>query len=432
MYKDHLRCRACGWGQAINPGGIKSAPSTERLKPVFDLGLQPLANDFSEPGGQHAGFAPLKVMLCPQCSLAQLSVVVDTSILYRHYLYVTSASRTMQEHFETIAQEMALEAGSKRLLEIGSNDGALLDFLSGRGWQVMGVDPAQNLCAKAKENGMDVVCDFWGKQSGASLAGFKPGIVLARHVFCHVDDWRDFIRGLELVATDDTLICIEVPWVQDLLDKGEFDTIYHEHTSYLSVKAVSALLQESRFRLHKVIHMPIHGGALFLMLRVKGHEAPPHKSVSEFMNREECGEEKWKVFDYEATVKLRSLLNLVYRFRDQGKRVVGYGASAKSTVWINACKFTRNQIEAVYDCTVEKLFRCIPGTDIPIVHEGGFYVDGPDYAICFAWNFREEILAKQAKWLKSGGKFIFPHPSIEVVGADGPVPIELATAPAGV
>jgi novobiocin biosynthesis protein NovU/D-mycarose 3-C-methyltransferase len=101
-------------------------------------------------------------------------------------------------------------------------------------------------------------------------------------------------------------------------------------------------------------------------------------------------------------------------------------------VWINACRFTRNQIEAVYDCTTEKLYRCIPGSDIPIAHEGGFYVDGPDYAVCFSWNFREEILAKQAKWLKSGGKFIFPHPSIEVVGADGPILFELATVPAGV
>jgi SAM-dependent methyltransferase len=417
MYLEHRTCRACGYGQPITPGGIKSAPSTEKLLPVFDLGVQPLANDFTRPEDEKSGFAPLKVLFCPRCSLAQLSVVVKPEILYRNYLYVTSPSATMREHLENIAQGMALEAGSKRLLEIGSNDGAFLDYLQTRGWQVMGVDPANNLCAKAKEKGIDMVCDFFGADSGARLSGFKPGIVLARHVFCHIDDWRDFIRGLELVSTDETLVCIEVPYVADLLSKGEFDTIYHEHTSYLTIKALSALLAESRFRLQHIMHVTIHGGALFIMLRVKGHEAPPDKSVSQFLNSEECGEDAWEKFQKAAWAKIRELRNFVRTFRDSGKRVVGYGASAKSTVWINACGFTRKDIEAVYDGTAEKQFRFIPGTDIPIVHEGAFYADGADYAVMFCWNFCDEVIQKQRKWLQGGGQFIVPHPEIRLVSA---------------
>jgi len=423
MYHDHLVCRACSYGPTINPGGIKSAPSTEKLVPVFDLGIQPLANDFARAGEERSGFAPLKVLLCPRCNLAQLSVVVRPEILYRNYLYVTSPSETMQRHFDTIAQGMAREAGSKRLLEIGSNDGAFLEYLTLRGWQVMGVDPAENLCKQAKDKGLTVVPEFFGAAAGASLAGFKPGIILARHVFCHVDDWRDFIRGLELVSTDDTLVCIEVPYAADLLEKGEFDTIYHEHTSYLTIKAMSALLAESRFRLHHVMHLPIHGGALFIMLRVKGHEAPPDKSVSQFLNGEDCGEEAWTRFRVKSFAKVNDLRDLVLRLRKEVKRVVGYGASAKSTVWINSCGFNRKDIEGVYDCTIEKQYRTIPGTDIPIVHEGAFYADGADYAIMFAWNFADEVIHKQQKWLKSGGAFIVPHPEIRIVSDKSSLPV---------
>jgi methylation protein EvaC len=133
------------------------------------------------------------------------------------------------------------------------------------------------------------------------------------------------------------------------------------------------------------------------------------------MNREECGEDKWRSFAIASENKIDQLRSMVRELREQGKRVVGYGASAKSTVWINACRFTRNQIEAIYDCTTEKLYRCIPGTDIPIAHEGAFYVDGPDYAILFSWNYTLEILQKQKKWLASGGQFILPHPDIRLI-----------------
>jgi hypothetical protein len=146
------------------------------------------------------------------------------------------------------------------------------------------------------------------------------------------------------------------------------------------------------------------------------------------MAREECGQEEWSKFSLGAEDKISCLRTMVRELRAAGKRVAGYGASAKSTVWINACGFRRTEIEAVFDCTPEKLYRNIPGTDIPVMHEGAFFVDGPDYAICFAWNFMDEIVAKNQKWLKAGGKFICPHPLIQIIGAQGVVPFELELA----
>lgn len=415
MYRALIRCRACGYGPPIVADGIKVEKSSLRLKTVFDLGIQPLANDFTKEGGEHAGFAPLKVQLCPQCSLAQLSVVVRPDLLYHHYRYVTSQSETMKAHFETIRRLIETETSGRRLLEIGSNDGFLLQWFGERGYQVFGVDPAENLCKKAKEAGLNVRAAFWDRRIAEELKPKLPQVILARHVFCHIDDWREFVLALDMVCGRDTIICIEVPYVGDLLRKGEFDTVYHEHTSYLSIKALAALLKDTNLAIHRVEPLEIHGGALFIMLRRKDTDRYPHKTASQFLNREECGEEAWREFDIRAHGKIGALQSFVNCARTNGKRVVGYGASAKSTVWVNACQFDRRHLDYITDTTAEKLYTFSPGTDIPIVHVSTFATDQPDYAICFAWNFFEEIRAKEKLFAKGGGKWIIPHPEIKVI-----------------
>lgn len=420
MYKTVSVCRACGLGSGGPPTLKESAAagppqSSAKLQKVFSLGLQPLANDFCTGQEEQAGFAPLEVMLCPNCSNAQLSVVVNPQILYSKYRYVTSTSQTMREHFDRILSMLPLASRSMKFLEIGSNDGLFLKFLKDHGHQIYGVDPAANLCEKARKAGLDVCCDFWGEQVGREVACWRPDFIIARHVFCHVENWAGFIKGLEAVAEPETLICIEVPYVQDLLKKGEFDTIYHEHTSYFSVKAMAHLLAASSLRLHRIDSLTIHGGALMVQLRHRDSVCPPDKSVSATLNSEECGAEAWREFDFKCHAKIGALQSFVDQARTNGKTVVGYGASAKSTVWINACRFTRKQISFITDTTAEKLYRFSPGTDIPIVDEGALTRDLPDYAICFAWNYLPEILEKEKIFLSKGGKFIVPHPDIKVV-----------------
>lgn len=409
MYSIHSYCRACGYA---NPGaeGIKSGPGSKLIE-VFDLGIQPLANDFCKTGQECAGYAPLKVLLCPNCSLAQLSVTVRPDILYSHYSYVTSPSETMLDHFNKLITDVESETKGKSVVEIGSNDGRLLKVMQDKGYSVFGVDPAENLAKIARENGVLTKIGFFGQHLAEEIP--KCDIVIARHVFCHVDDWKDFVRGLELISLPNTVICIEVPYVGDMLKNCEFDTIYHEHLSYLSIRSINALLEDSNLRLHRIIRYPIHGGALLLMLTTREFHHLPHTSVHEF--RENIGTFEWADFSEEAQCQIDRLKAAVKTLISQKKRVAALGASAKSTVWINACGFTRKEINFIADNTHQKQWTFSPGSDIPIVDEGAILRDLPDYVVVFCWNYREEILRK-FKWARSKGvKFIFPVPKIETV-----------------
>lgn len=409
MYHPHTCCRACGYAK---PGaeGIKSGPGSKLIE-VFDLGVQPLANDFCKTGQECAGYAPLKVLLCPNCSLAQLSVTVRPDILYSHYSYVTSPSETMLAHFNKLITDIESESKGKSVVEIGSNDGRLLKIMQDKGYSVFGVDPAENLAKIARQNGVLTKIGFFGQHLAEEIP--KCDIVIARHVFCHVDDWHDFVRGLELISLPNTIICIEVPYVGDMLKKCEFDTIYHEHLSYLSIRSINALLENTSLRLHRIMWYPIHGGALLLMLTTKEFKNLPHISVSEF--KENIGTFEWADFSEEAQCQIGRLKAAVKTLIAQKKRVAALGASAKSTVWINACGFTRKEINFIADNTPQKQWTFSPGSDIPIVDEGAILRDLPDYVVVFCWNYREEILSKFALARSKGVKFIFPVPKIETV-----------------
>lgn len=406
MYTLHTHCRACGYAKS-GAQGIK-ASNDERLIEVFDLGVQPLANDFCHSSDERAGCAPLKVLFCPRCSLAQLSVVVRPDILYTKYSYVTSPSQMMHAHFEALLSDIASETDGKAVMEIGSNDGKLLGFLQNNGYSVLGVDPADNLCDVARHMGVPTHTGFFGEVLSRRLP--LSDIIIARHVFCHVDDWSDFMRAIEKCSHPDTLICIETPYVGDLLKKCEFDTIYHEHLSYLSLKAVDFLLKDSCLRIHKVIRYPIHGGAIMLMLRRKDSEVTSGKGEMDNFTTED-----WADFRMEAEDQIGRLKATVKTLLAQGKRIAGLGASAKSTVWVNACGFTRKEISFIADNTPQKQWTVSPGTDIPISDEGDILRDLPDYVIMWAWNYRDEILEKFSPAREQGVKFIVPVPKIEIV-----------------
>lgn len=377
---------------------------------MLDLGIQPLANDFCKDGELRAGYAPLKVLYCPRCSLAQLSVVVDPSILYRHYCYVTSPSNMMQEHFLKIIFDIQSETDLTRVLEIGSNDGRLLSLMQSQGFFVMGVDPAENLAESARSNGVATQIGFFGEDLARILPKFD--IIIARHVFCHVDNWRDFVAGLEEVAHANTLICIEVPYARDTLDKGEFDQIYHEHLSFMSMRSMQTLLEPTSLFVHKVHHYSIHGGALMIMIR--------HKEFRGEINKESIPSDsipatEWIDLSRKSHDQINRLKGTVEDLVAKGKRVAGLGASAKSTVWISACGFSRKHIGFIADSTPQKQYTYSPGTDIPVIDEGAILRELPDYVVLFAWNYREEILEKFSLARSKGVKFIIPVPEIQIV-----------------
>ena len=760
MYHLRTHCRACGYAK---PGaqGIKSA-ATENLIEVFSLGVQHLANDFCKDGEARAGCAPLKILYCPRCSLAQLSVVVDPEIMYAHYSYVTSPSAMMRDHFKELMNDIVEEAPhAKTVLEIGSNDGRLLSTMKSHGYMVQGVDPAENLAAIARAAGVPTTSGFFGEDMARTFPA--QDIIIARHVFCHVDDWGNFIRGLEALCHKETLICIEVPYVGDMLNKCELDqclppgqkivtdsgfleienvnigqkvlthrgtfevvtntftrsycgkvaeisiygqnvplvvtpehpifvdrngqsnfiearklrvgdrllkpvirevihqktisvihpgsgykgisktdflvneslakimgfymaegwyyeckegcaqvefafgksesekclaeecakailefgakanvrwkrfgwhvltyghmarllhrelgtgaaskrvpswmflesksiienflwayirgdgyvyrdghywrastvssqiaqgvallanklgfstsvnfgkplglrricknpswsyltkppidilirlkhskkiktycdndyqygllkgvtlrdysgtvhnievdkdssyvcahgavhNCYHEHLSFLSIKAMEHLLKGGALKIHRIKQYAIHGGAIVLMLRTTGTTAIPSTSVW----TDDFTVDDWRQFSVRAKDQIDRLRVTVSTLVAQGKRVAGLGASAKSTVWINACGFTRREVAFISDNTPKKQYTFSPGTDIPIIDEGAILRDLPDYVILWAWNYRSEVLSKFATARGAGVKFIIPVPKIEV------------------
>ncbi len=403
MYKLHTTCRACG---------------SQFLVPVFSLGVQPLANDFCKEGQPRQGQAPLSVLFCETCRLAQLSVVVAPEVLYKNYAYVTSDSETMKQHFAALVKDLIDEQDPGPVVEIGSNNGALLKYLSGCGFtNSVGIEPAKNLAMEANADGVLTINDFLTPESAeeAKSSCGKVSFVLARHCFCHADSWVRIVDSLEVLADKDTLIAIEVPYLPDQIAKVSFDQCYHEHLSYLSLHAMAALLDGSDLAIHKVIKYPIHGGCVLVMLRRKDSGRPQDPSVNEFMEQENITADTWREFAAEAHAQIHKLGLLIKSLRDAGKTVCGYGASAKSTVWLNACRFTRKDIAFITDTTVAKQYCVSPGTDIPVTDPGALLREMPDYCILFAWNFAEEVLKKEALYREKGGKFIIPVPHIRIV-----------------
>lgn len=399
MYKPHTICRAC---------------ENDQLVEVFDLGIQPLANAFTLPGAESPGYAPLKVLFCPRCTLSQLSVVVRPDILYSNYHYVTSRSRTMQDHFAELWAEIINQQHCvASVVEIGSNDGHFLQFCKERGVEaVVGIDPAENLKPSTSDTGIFSICGLFDAVSANIARTSMPGVdvIVARHVFAHVDDWQGFVKNLDVLAGKETLIVIEVPDVSDLLSKVELDTIYHEHLSYVSVESVRTLLEHTPFHIHDVKYFPIHGGAMVLMLRRNDSSVTPNSPGYRIINQE-----MWQIFKSSALSSISLLKLKVLDLIRSGKSVCGFGASAKSTVWISACGFSRKEIKFICDCTPQKQGRLSPGTDITIVPESALMERWADYYIIWAWNFAPEIITRNKAYLEAGGHFIIPGKKIEIV-----------------
>jgi hypothetical protein len=391
-------CRACG-----NP----------KLVEVFSLGKQPLANNFTNRG-EAAETYPLEVRFCEVCSNAQLSIVIDPKVLYStNYPYITSRSETMHQHFGNLWSAICHECQFEPLsvLEVGANDGYFLEWCKQHGAEsVLGIDPAQNLQPDHAATGVISICGMFDEATAAMAHTAMPSVsvIVARHVFAHVDDWQSFMKNLDTLANRDTLVCIEVPYLVDTLARCEWDQTYHEHLSYVTIKAMAALLDHSTFRLQKVIRFPVHGGSIVIFIRRKDHPSEPDSSVQSFMFGEHITLDDWRKFSDLAHAKIKRLAGLV-KMAYASSKIVGFGASAKSTVWVSACGFTARDINFICDSTPQKQGKFSPGSDIPIVPESELTNAKANMAINFAWNFTECIIAKNQKFIIGGGEFLNPH-----------------------
>jgi hypothetical protein len=411
MIQERTQCRTCG---------------SKNLKFILDLGKTALVNDFLKPEDV-AGYnisLPLRVVLCPDCSLVQLADTVDPKILYSHYAYVTSTSKTMDTHLNKMMTHLLstgrLGSGSK-VLEIASNTGVFLKKFKEQGCDVLGVEPAENIADVALATAIPTRKEFFSAITAKKLKAEwgAADLILGRHVFAHIDDLKDLVAGLAEISHEETLIAFEVPYVVDFFEHTEYDTIYHEHLSYISVRAIEALVEDSPFMLSRVDHYPIHGGSILFHLRHRLSKATPHASVAQAIEKEKsmrlADPVTWEAFAQRVDHIRTELPALLRKLKSQGKRIIGYGASAKGNTLLNTCGITMEELDYIIDNTPFKQNKIAPGSWIPVRPPEMLLKDQPDYALLLAWNFAPEIIKRETEFQKRGGRFILPVPEPKIV-----------------
>jgi SAM-dependent methyltransferase len=390
------------------------------------LGNQPLANSFLKSPDEFADeqFFPLDTVFCESCSLVQIPDVVDPEVLFRHYLYVTGTSETIAKHNLSYARavtDMLWLTKNDLVIEVASNDGSLLRCFQDLGVRTLGVDPATNVAAMARANGVETINEFFNHETAKHIRAERgpAKAVIGNNVLAHVDDTQGFLRGCKEVIGEDGLVIIEMPYLGDLLNRTEYDTIYHEHLCYFSVNSLMRLCESAGLRIARMDHVPIHGGSLRMHA---GHvEVRPTHSAQALDWAEEEKSKGFTSFErYERLTRSversrDSLTELLTRLKAEGKTVAGYGAAAKGNTLLNYCQITTELLPYIVDKNPLKLGMYTPGMHIPVLPVSTLLERQPDYLLILAWNFAEEIMRQQSEYKARGGKFIIPIPEVTVV-----------------
>lgn len=403
-------CRSCG---------------AERLEEVLDLGSTPLANRLltaEELSAPEPTF-PLRVVFCSQCGLVQTTETVDPAILYRDYVYFSSFSDAMLAHARKIADSLStkLNLGSDSLVvEAASNDGYLLQYFVEKRVGVLGIEPARNIAAVARERGVATVDEFFSLELARRLAaeGKSADVFLGNNVLAHAADLNDFAAGVAAMLKPTGVAIFEVPYVRDMITHLEFDTIYHEHLCYYSAIALQRLFARHQLVLFDVERLPIHGGSIRVSFR-HGDPLPTTQRARLLLEEErDWGMDQHAYYASfgEKVVQLReSVRDFVSRRKAEGARLAAYGAAAKGATLLNYCGIGSESIDFVVDRNVHKHGKFMPGVRLPIEPTSRLCERRPDYALLLTWNFADEILAQQADYRAQGGKFVIPVPAVRVV-----------------
>lgn len=411
MNSDAPACRSC---------------SKTGLEPFLALGETPLADrlitpaNLSKPEPRHS----LSVHFCPHCALVQIVETVPPEVLFcDDYPYYSSVSDALARHSRQNAEELIQRRGlgpQNLVVELASNDGYLLRYFVERGVPVLGIDPAEGPAKVARERGIETLCTFFTTDLARELRsqGKQADVILGNNVLAHVADLNGFVAGIKVLLGDRGIAVIEVPYVRDLIDHCEFDTIYHEHLCYYSVTALTHLFKRHGLSLNEVRRVTIHGGSLRLFIE---HEENVGPSVVRLLDEERSlGVDTIGYYrDFAGRVeRLREdLLGLLRGIKREGGRLAAYGAAAKGATMINYVGIGTDLVEYVVDRNIHKHGCYMPGMHLPIHGVDRLVEDMPDFVLLLAWNFADEIMQQQQEYIRRGGRFIIPVPHPRVAPA---------------
>ncbi len=401
--KTNTHCRMC---------------KNKNLKLFFDLGETALANSFlpKEALDKPEPKYPLRVFFCENCGLSQLVDVVEPEILFKNYVYFSSGMPVLPEHFKNYSEEVVnsfMKSKDDLVVEIGSNDGLLLNAIKNFGARVLGVDPAKNIAKIANERGVETIAEFFNeKLAGEIVKKYgKAKVIIGNNVVAHINDHHDLIRGISNLLEDDGVFIFEVPYLVDMFENYTFDTIYHEHLSYLSVKPLTKLFNQFGMELFDVKIFPMQGNSI----RGYAGKIGKHrvlKSIEELLKKEEA----MGLNDFSTYLKLandiaemkKKVFEILNNLKKQGKKIAAYGAPAKGNTLLNYFGIGPEILDYATEALPSKIGLYTPGTHIPVVNIEEARKNPPDYYLLLAWNYKDAILEKEKDFREGGGKFIVP------------------------
>jgi hypothetical protein len=368
---------------------------------------------------------PLHAYVCEECFLVQLDEYVSPSEIFSDYAYFSSYSSSWLAHAKSYAEKMArgfrLDAKS-RVVEIASNDGYCLQYFQEAGIPVLGIEPAANVAEAALAKGIPTVTRFFGRETAQAVrAEHGPAdLLFGNNVLAHVPQLNDFVAGMKILLAERGVITMEFPHLVQLMRHNQFDTIYHEHFSYLSFTTVERVFAHHGITLFDVEELPTHGGSL----RIYGRHAedgskPVAAAVTDLKQREEAFGitrlETYAAFEERVRQTKRNLLSFLIEARNAGKSVVGYGAPGKGNTLLNYCGIRTDFLDYTVDLSPHKQGRFLPGSRIPILHPDRIGETKPDYVLILPWNLKDEIVKQMAHVRSWGGQFVVPIPDVKVV-----------------
>lgn len=401
----NLTCRSCG---------------SPRLEPVIDLGGQPLANNLLRPEdlAKPEPKFPLEMCVCTTCWLMQVTHVVPPVTLFSDYVYFSSFSDQMLRHAREAAVRYIAEktlGPSSLVVEIASNDGYLLKNFVQAGVPSLGFEPAANIAEVARKTGVETRCEFFGEATACALKAARGSsdLVLGNNVFAHAPDINDFVAGLQTLLKPHGWVILEFPYGVDMIERTEFDTIYHEHVFYFTLTPLLPLFARRGLEIFHVERIPIHGGSLRVFASHRGAQTVRASVRDRIAEERALGVDTtgyYRRFSRNAQEAKEGLIEFLQTQKKAGKRIAAYGASAKGSTLLNFVGEPARCIEFIADRSPHKHGRFSPGLHRPILPAEALSERAPDFAVLLAWNFAEEIMRQQRAYLQLGGRFLIPVP----------------------